>query len=191
MQQNTTTAVEFDVAAFRNWINGVDTAGATLAETDPYLSVAYDVLNGDAGWLAASTLTALKGASAVWRQGQGILVNAMPLAGDEGDTDGVVVEVLVGNQWLSVGRIAQSTLVPIAEDDRIPGYEAAIIALETIARLVNERVDHYLRPSASGSKQDYADVVADTYNRNLTVGLEGDDERPSDDFNHAANPAHY
>jgi hypothetical protein len=159
---NTTAAVTFDAAAFRNWLDSDGNDGRKVKESDPFLSVAYTNEDGEAGWLVASLLSGTTPGG--WTTALGVAVNAHALASEEGGDYGVAVEVQVdGSLWLSAGTLTPQELVPVADDAKLPGYEAAVIALENVADAANAVVD---RLRASYERKSLADVVADTYNAN-------------------------
>lgn len=145
-EHTTSTAVTFDVAAFRTWLDTTETitTDRPIAETDMHLSSGYSSTDGDAGWLTAGVLlTARNAENAGWSMATGTDVRVHVLADTEGDDDGVYLEVLADGQWLGAGHLTRRELIPVDKDQRLPGYEAAIIALENLARAVNERVKNF------------------------------------------------
>ncbi len=135
---------DFDAAAFRTWLDSTGDDGHKVRDTDPYLSISYDNYDGEPGWLAAAVLSSIEDHdNRGWKLADGVQVALQVLADAEGGDDGVLVEVLVDGQWLSAGRIAPHNLIPVDDDQKLPGYEAAIIAMENIAETVNSRIRHF------------------------------------------------
>lgn len=144
MSENTSTAVvTFDPAKFRTWLETTTANGRKNIEVDPYLSSGYDHIDGEAGWLVAATLCGMRDADAGWDLADGVQVRVHVLADAEGGAGDLLVEVLVDGQDLVVDQFGAADLIPIDESLRIPGYEAAILALEVIAARVNDRVTHF------------------------------------------------
>lgn len=133
-------AVAFDAEKFRAWLD-TSTGNGTIRDTEP-LSIAYQHLDGDSGWLVETVLhmlhnTAWHGKSG-WTYGDGVTqVKVWATAAAEGGPDGGLTgEVIVDGMPLSLGRMTERELIP-AEHDTLPGYEAAEYALTAIAEQVN------------------------------------------------------
>lgn len=170
MTNTITTAVRFDVDAFRLWLDSASEPGvedsATNQEISPYLRAAYQPLDGEAGAIVESTLDMLRSTAEVrhpdavvpWEYGTGVeqvRVWATADAGEGGADGGLTGEVTVDGVALSLGWISPDRLVR-TEHDVLPGYEAAELGLKALAGQVNSTVLAY-REKFSGLSRD--DIV--------------------------------
>lgn len=140
----------FDVTAFRTWLES-EADGGTIAETEPFLSAGYDHIDGEAGALIGH-LVGLKQQQDIdfgWHfEG---FISCTTAMGAEGDDIGAVIGVQAADrQALSVGLLMPGVLIGITEDQTVPGYEAAILAIESVTAHVNARLDNYERRDAAG-----------------------------------------
>jgi hypothetical protein len=153
--------VLFDQAAYRSWLQQPSiTADGQFSKYDavPDLDAGWQRHDGQGGWLATVVLDALAGdkaeqARTVWVYGPG--VSGLTLWATDslgsGADGGVTAEVTVDGVPLSLGRIPADELVA-TDQDLLPGYEAAQLALTELAERVNSVVDHYRasRPAPVG-----------------------------------------
>jgi len=200
-------AADFDAAEFQVWLGSQVEPGSTNPTTNQQavnlLNIAYQRLDGDAGWLVDATLKALhrgheRGfmtATAAWAYGDGVSdVRVWPVADEKGGSDGLVGEVTVDGVRLSLGRFHETQLVP-TEHDLMPGYEAAEHALEGLSRRVSGVVQKFRAKAVAGAPMDDEDVVDAE-----DVGVEVVDDRTAyqraadavdNDVNHPAHPMHW
>jgi hypothetical protein len=147
----TVKAARFDQTAFRSWLEQpTTTPDGEISKYDavPDLATGWQRHDGQGGWLATVVLDALAGdaGQTVWTYGPG--VSGLKLWATEspepGADGGVTAEVTFDGVPLSLGHIPADELVA-TEQDVLPGYEAAELALGVLAERVSRTVEHYLR----------------------------------------------
>jgi hypothetical protein len=140
-------AVTFCWASFRCWKDFQPEGEGTPSnqEKSELLSAAYQRLDGEAGWILETTLSALHEPvpadklMPAWQYFPGVSdCRVWSTAAAEGGPDGGVVgEVTVDGVRLSLGRLTVDDLIT-SEDAVMPGWEAAELALFNLAERVNE-----------------------------------------------------
>lgn len=141
-------AVLFDQTAFRVWLQQPSTK--TPAAVD-VLADGWQRHDGQGGWLATVVLDALHDEhETTWVYGPGVSdlklwVTEAPESGPDG---GVTAEVLVDGVRLSLGHIPADELIA-TEQDLLPGYEAAELALAELAERVNLAADAFRQSGAA------------------------------------------
>lgn len=153
----TVKAARFDQTAFRAWLEQpTTTPEGEISKYDavPDLATGWQRHDGQGGWLATAVLDALAGdaGQAVWAYGPGVSgltlwATESPESGADG---GVVAEVTVEGVRMSLGYVSADELVA-TEQDVLPGYEAAELALTALAERVNLAVDAYRSGTAGGT----------------------------------------
>ena len=202
MTEHYGTALRFDVHAFAAWLGYRNeptvTESATNREVSPMLAAAYQRADGESGWLVETTLDMLHSATSnhlpaellAWQYGDGVSdVRVWATASAEGGPDGGLAgEVVVDGAVLSLGRLTEDELVT-TEQDILPGYEAAALALKAVADRVNEVADRFRKRAASPADDvvDAEIVEDDGYSPGYRAAAEAVDH----DVNHPAHPMHW
>lgn len=153
----TERAVLFDQTAYRAWLEQPTETpqGESISKYDavPDLATGWQRHDGQGGWLASAVLDALAAeiGQRVWVYGPGVsrLMLWPTEAPESGPDGGVTAEVTVDGVRLSLGHIPAYQLIR-TDQDLLPGYEAAELALGVLAERVDEAATCFRQVHAVG-----------------------------------------